>query len=80
MTKSAAELIATGLSRDLNEVKNARHKPEIFSQVALYSIGGNLYCAPRQGHRPPRGFTWSQWKMVEGRQLFMAPYGEQKVA
>jgi hypothetical protein len=80
MMKSAAELIATVLSRDLHEVKTSRHKPEIYSQVALYSIEGNLYCAPRQGHRPPRGFSWSQWKVVEGRQLFMAPYSEQKVA
>lgn len=58
--RTAAEIIAFHFCSDISDVQEGRYQPTRYASPAVYTLGDDYYCSPREGQKPPKGFAWEK--------------------
>jgi hypothetical protein len=77
---TAAEVIATWLCWDINEVLEQVYQPTLLFNPSVYSIGDDFVCCPTSRQKPPiidrdgfdRGFKWEPAFEWHGRTVYIS--------
>lgn len=69
--KRASEIIAFNFGMDMKDVSESRYQPTVYNSPAIYTLGGDYYCAPTARQTLPRkGFKWERVGQQYGRFIY----------
>jgi len=70
--RSQAEIIATLLCWDINDVRDMIYQSTVYVTTRVYCIGDGYCCAPLAGRKPPEPerFNWKLCGEIYGRPIY----------